>query len=187
MSKSIELSRSGRTIFRKAEHEKPRRFYLRSYLLHLFPRSILPFSFSSFSPVLKHEILHLTQYMYANSFVARVVSHSARGVGSSSLLDDPIPKFRFLAEVFLSRDPCFAPAAFCFAQKRTFNRGERGNFRGLSREKCYSRENSNIAFWSKTEFWFRALWNVVTVLTDVRGELISGIKRNCERSLRESK
>lgn len=31
MSKSIELSRSGRTIFRKAEHEKPRRFYLRSF------------------------------------------------------------------------------------------------------------------------------------------------------------
>lgn len=104
------------------------------------------------------------QYTYANFFALHAPPYRCeRGVafdegGGTSLLHDPIPKFRFLAEVVSSRDSCFAPTAFCFAQKRTFNREERGNFQGLSRERCYSRGNSNIAFWSKTEFWSRACY-----------------------------
>lgn len=74
-SKSIELSRSSRTIFRKAKHEKPRQFYLRSYLLHLFPRSIPSLSLPFFSLALKHELLHLihpvSQYVREFFRVAR--------------------------------------------------------------------------------------------------------------------
>lgn len=92
MSKSIELSRSGRTIFRKAKHEKPRRFYLRSYLLYLFLQSIpsLSLSLSPFSLALKHELLHLTHVPCFNTRTrifsrctrlhidANAVSHSTR-------------------------------------------------------------------------------------------------------------
>lgn len=163
-SKSIELSRSSRTIFRKAKHEKPRQFYLRSYLLHLFPRSIPSLSLPFFSLALKHELLHLTHIPCPNTRIlsrctrldidANAVSHSvSTREGESRFSTIRYQSFAF--KVFSSL--CFAPI-FCSAQKRTFNRVERGNFRGLSRERCYSRGNSNIAFWSKTEFWSRAPW-----------------------------
>lgn len=103
----------------------------------------------------------VSQYTYANSFActrldidANAVSHSvSTREGESRFSTIRYQSFAF--KVFSSL--CFAPT-FCSAQKRTFNRVERGNFRGLSRERCYSRGNSNIAFWSKTEFWSRAPW-----------------------------
>lgn len=147
MSKSIELSRSGRTIFRKAKHEKPRRFYLRSCLLYLFLQSIpsLSLSLSPFSLALKHELLHLTHVPCFNTRTrifsrctrlhidANAVSHSTReGEPRFSI---PDPKVSLLSRGCLEPRLVFRANRFLFRpEENVQSRGEGEFSRIIARE-----------------------------------------------------
>lgn len=130
------------------------------------------------------------QYTYANFFALHAPPYRCeRGVafdegGGTSLLDDPIPKFRFLAEVVsaetrVSRQPLFV------SPRRERSIARRGGIFKDYRERGVTRGGIVILLFGR-KLNSDPVHVVDVVLTDVR-ELISWIKRNCERGWRESK